>query len=162
MNKYFTKYLLLVILLLPICTYADKVIKIESEQETINPFTLFLIIEGAFAVNSWLASEDPQVYGVIAGLSFPFAVGMHGGFSSNTTDWVALIGTESIAVYNLTIDANKKSQGDIFKTNMIAWHLVMGSVFLSEYLTKDISNDKSISLLPTKDIGAQLVFNYKF
>ena len=87
---------------------------------------------------------------------------MEGGFSSTTTDWVALIAAESIAIYNLSIDADEKSQGEIFKSNMIAWNLFLGSIFISEHLTKDMSDDKSISLLPTKDMGAQLVFNYKF
>ena len=56
MDKVFIKLLLAVIFLLPICTYADKAIEVEPEQDTINPFAMFLILEAGFAVNSWLAS----------------------------------------------------------------------------------------------------------
>jgi anaerobic C4-dicarboxylate transporter len=39
-----------------------------------------------------------------------------------------LIAVESLALYNLSIDTDKILKSEIFKSNMIAWHIFAGVV----------------------------------
>lgn len=154
--------LIIPILFLSLATkaIADNEITIEPTEDKFHPLTMFLLLEGMFAANAWLASENPNAYGAVTALLFPLAAGE--GSSSNTTKWVGFVGAESIALYNLNIDEDKESKSEIFKNNMLAWHLFAGAVGLTGYIMGDYCSKKSLSLIPTPAGGAQLVYNYKF
>lgn len=141
--------------------HAEETIKIEPKQDTMHPVAMFFLVEGMLGINAWMASENPRAYGVVGALLFPLAAGGQGDLTA-TEQWVGLIGAESIAVYNLSIDDEKTSKSEIFKNNMIAWHLFAGALGITSYLVGDTDSNESLSLKPTAYGGAQLVYNYKF
>ncbi len=160
MSKIFYKLLKPLILILSFCAHADESIDIELQNNKMHPITMFLLMEGMLGVNAWLASENPHAYGAVGALLFPVAAGE--GSKSETETWVGIIGAESIAVYNLSIDEDEKSKNEIFKSNMIAWHLFAGVLITTKYIIGDNDGSKSLSINPTRNGGVQLVYNYKF
>ncbi len=126
----------------------------------ISPLNKVLIAEGLFLVNSWMASESPNTYGAIAALLFP--IGAAGGNESATTKWVGFLSAESLAIYNINLDEDKENKSDIFKNNMIGWHIFAGLTGLTGYIMGDFDSDESLSLLPLLSGGAQFVYSNKF
>ncbi len=159
MTNLIQKLLIILLLHTPFFVFAEE-INLEKQSDDIHPMTMFLIVEGMLGVNAWLASEDPQAYGLIGALLFPFAAGE--GNNSDVEKWVGLIGAESIALYNLSIDKDKKTKSEIFKENVIAWHLFAGILLATNYLVGDEKTNETISVEPVAYGGAQLVYNYKF
>jgi hypothetical protein len=118
----------------------------------------YIFAEAMIAVNAGLASLSPKAYGIAGVILFPIATA-NGPTTSNTTRWVGFGAVESLAVYNITINENKKSKGEIFLENIIAWHLVAGIVGLTDILTGDQKKDTTVSLdyVPTKNGGGLLL-----
>lgn len=133
----------------------ENSIKVEKKDEA-NPLSNFLMAEVLLATNAWMAAESPNAYGVLGALVFPIA---GCGDSNKITCGTTLIGFESLAIYNISIDKNKKSKNKIFKENMIAWHIVIGLVTFTEYLTEDKTTELSFKPAPN---GGQLQFTYRF
>lgn len=143
------------LLLLPsICNATD--IDIKTEEKDFNPVVTFVALEALIGVNAWMASEEPQAYGALGAIFFPIAGCEYARGKSCTTN---LIAVESLAVYNLSIDPDKKSKSEIFKDNMLAWHLVMLTIGTTFYL--DEKKSKKINLTPLPD-GGSLSFHYDF
>lgn len=143
------------LLLSSICNATD--IDIKTEEKDFNPIATFAALEALIGVNAWMASEEPQVYGALGALLFPMAgceYTQGQGCVSN------LIAVESLAIYNLSINPDTKSKHEIFKDNMIGWHLVMLTVGTNFYLDKKKS--KKINLTPLPDGGGSLSFHYDF
>lgn len=120
--------------------------------------TLFYIavIEGVVATNAWLASDSPQTYGVAAALLFPLGAI---NAANDRQFWTSILMAESIAFYNLSLDEDELSDDDVFRNNMIAWHLIMAGLVVTEW----IATDKAPSLLmqPLSD-GAKLTYEFRF
>ena len=132
---------------------------LETRDNKLHPATAFFLAEGMFAVNAYMASKKPRTYGTVAALLFPMAID---GKSNTTTKWVGLIAAESIALYNIRVDEDKKSEKDIFRENMVAWHLFAGAVGLSNLLFDDEESNESLTFSPTPDNGYELVYRYRF
>ncbi|WP_157726666.1 hypothetical protein [Thalassotalea crassostreae] len=147
-----TRYLFLVLLFFSTNIIAEENPDVKPQETEITPL-MIIGVEALFAVNSWMASEDPHTYGGAAALLFPIA-GCNELYCSN------LIAAESLALYNLSIDDDKTSKSEIFKNNMIAWHIFAGVVGLSEYLIED--KDIKLSFQPISTGGGKIVFDYKF
>lgn len=128
-----------------------------NAEEKLGPVSKAFVIEGLFIANSWLASEDPNTYGGIAALLFPLAAGE--GEGSTTTKWVGFLSAETIALYNLDIDEDKKSKSEIFKENLIAWHVFAALVGFTGFIMGDFDSDVSLSMAPIG--GDKFVFLYK-
>ena len=133
--------------------------QLKKKRKKPSVLTSFMLIEGLFVVNSWMASIDPNGYGGLLMLLAP--LGMN---DTKMENWIGLGYTEAFGYYNTTIDVEKKSKSTIFKENMIAWHLFTGLSFLTDYLMKDKSSSQknSVYLIPTYDNGTKIVYNYKF
>ena len=121
------------------------------------------LAEGAFAVNSYMASRSPHGYGAIGLLLFPLAaMGSHG---SDATRWTTLASAEALAIYNLSINENKTSRSEIFKNNMVGWHAFLLVVGTTAYIAGDFkrSSSYSLSISPSPSQGApMLVFSRNF
>jgi hypothetical protein len=124
--------------------------------------TMLLIGEALFALNAGMAALSPKAYGIVGAIVFPIGAA-NGSATSETTRWVGLAAAESIAVYNLTINENRKSKGEIFVENMIAWHIFTGIVFLTNSLTSDLkkSTNASLDYVPVKN-GGGLMLSKRF
>jgi hypothetical protein len=125
-----------------------------QEQKKIepNPFYMFHSAEALFAVNAWMASEDPNAYGAIGALVFPIA-------GCNVKYCLDLAAFETVAIYNLSIDPDEMSKSEIFKNNIIAWHLAAGFTMLSAHIFED--KGYKLNFIPTFD-GGGIQFKYNF
>jgi hypothetical protein len=130
------------------------------ENDEISLVNKILIVEGLFLLNSWMASQSPNTYGGFAALLFPLGAGEGNG--SATTKWVGFIGAESIAIYNLKLDEDKVSKNDVFKNNIIGWHIFAGVTGLTGYIMGDFKSHESLRLLPSPNGGGQLVYSHKY
>jgi len=98
-------------------------------------FLLVLMIEGGIALNSYLASLNPDVYGGFEiAMAFPAAALCEGCEKPEAvTAGIALAG---LGAYNLTLDEDQLSSGDIFKKNFVGWHVVAAAIGLSALATE--------------------------
>ena len=147
-------------LIFPLSLHAETTFEFKESPNELSTFTTILIGEGLFLANAWLASKDPHVYGGVLALLAPLAA--FEGNSSETTQWVGLIAAESIAAYNIGIDKNKESKSDIFKKNLIAWHVFAATVGITGYIMGDFDSEQSLSLKPNFNGGANLVYSKRF
>ena len=149
-------YLLLLIALLPnlVCASESK-----GEKDNWEWPRAVLVGEGLIALNAWMASEAPAVYGGLGVLLFPFAGGEHS--SSELTYWTGLVAAESLAIYNISIDGDGKSKSEIFKDNMVGWHLFVLAVGVSSYIDSKLDKNENIIIEPEKD-GMTLTYEYAF
>jgi len=161
MCKPIKKLILTILLIFPLTLSAESIFNSEENSEKFSTFETILLAEGSFLANAWLASEDPHAYGVVLALLAPLAAAGEGN-SSETTKWVGLIAAESIAIYNIGIDTNKKSKSDIFKKNFIAWHLFAATIGVTGYIMGDFDSEQSLSLKPNFNGGANLVYSKRF
>ncbi len=117
------------------------------------------LIEGSTLLLSWAASAEPDITGGILVLTAPISVGMSssGKMGADITNLVAI---ESLAIYNLTLDRNKKSKSDIFIENMIGWHIVYATFAISEYIFDD--PNESLSIRSISSEGIEVAYNYSF
>ena len=156
LNGKFRLWLLLSLLLAPLMASAA-----ENDEDGVNPLLVVGVFEGLVAANAWLASQDPMAYGVAGALLFPIGAAEA---ESDTMFWVSLTAAESLAIYNMSIDTDRHSKSDIFRDNMIAWHVFVGVVGLTSWLTEDSEpEDKlALSFRPEQTGGGQLVLTYRF
>ena len=128
--------------------------EVQTEKKyPLHPAWEVLIVEGLIVANSWMASQAPGAYGAGAALLFP----LNGCNYSYCAD---LIAAESIALYNLTLDENETSKGEIFKNNMIAWHVFAATGLLFNYFIDD--SDAKLGFQPIETGGGKLVINYRY
>jgi hypothetical protein len=123
-----------------------------TEKKDSHPIWGLLIMEGFLVTNAWMASEDPSGYGGFLALVAPI--------SGCEFYCSGLIAAESIAIYNMSIDENKNSKSEIFKNNMIAWHVFAAVGGVASYFIDD--EDIKLSFKPSMNSGGNLVFNYRF
>lgn len=123
-------------------------------------FTLAMVTEGVFIVASAAASRQPHAFGIAAALMFPAAA--LGSDISTTTKTVTLIGAESLAFYNLTVDKNNRTRPEIFRKNMIGWHALALVVGVTGYIMGDFGSNKSVAVVPVDNHGAKIMYSYNF
>ena len=121
---------------------------------------LAFVAEGVFIAASAVASREPHAFGVAAALMFPAAV--LGSNISTTTSTIAMIGSESLAFYNITVDRNNRTRQDIFKRNMIGWHALALAVGVTGYIMGDYGSNKSVAVVPVDNHGAKIMYSYNF
>lgn len=117
---------------------------------------LVVAVEGAIAVNAYLASMNPKVYAGVAGVIYPIMI------QPSTQDaWLVVGALETVPVYNLTIDPDKKSPSQIFKANEIAWHAAVGLLLTTGYVTKITKEKMSLGYMPEPH-GGKLILSLRF
>ena len=139
------------LLLIPVDSFAA------GKLSTTEKIVLF---ESAIAANSLLAAADPHLYGAIGSLALPAS--FISDRYSTTTNVVTLVGTESIAFYNLNIDEKSRTKSEVFRKNMIGWHMFAAIAGLTGYLMGDITSIDSIVMSPTPGNGIKIAYNLKF
>lgn len=154
MKKVFCSMMAVVVFLAPLLA---KAAEDDSQPSTLS---LALVTEGVFIVASGAASRKPHQFGAIAALIFPAAA--LGSETSNTTNMVTLIGAETLALYNLTVDTNDRTRTEIFQKNMIGWHALALAVGVTGYIMGDFGSNKSVAVVPAKDNGAKIMYSYNF
>lgn len=138
-------------------TYAEG-----ETKNNLHPLLAFGVLESLFAVNAWMASKNPQVYGGIALLLFP--VTMY-ETKNKTINWVRLAAAESLNLYNISLSKEKNTRNEIFKKNMIGWHLLTGALIITDLLNKDENEVKdkkvSVAFVPNRH-AANFRLSYRF
>lgn len=144
-------------MLFGISAYAEE----SPKKETNATGTARFVVVGELllVVNASLAAADPHIYGGALALLSP--LGMR-----NTTEaasYVHLAAMESLAIYNLKIDPEKKSKGEIFRENMIGWHVSAAVSFAAYYFLSDSrkESERSVALAPSGD-GWKLLYSKAF
>ena len=121
----------------------------------------FLVVEGIVGLNAYLASRDPRAYGIAGALLFPIAAA--GGKASETTRWVGVASIEALALYNINLDKNKMSSGEIFRNNFIGWHAVAGIMAITGYFAGDLDRDKKVALnYLAEPRGGRFMLSYRY
>ena len=77
-------------------------------------------------------------------------------------NWVALFASEAIAIHHLQIDEEETSKSEIFKENLIAWHLFAEVLWLSDYWLGDASMPETLTFSPTSDNGLRIQYQHRF
>ncbi len=160
MGKTATILLLIAGLIPSVAAHAESKHDSYNRPEELSTFNKILFVESTFLFNAWLASENPNTYGEVLAVLAPLAT--INANTSETTRWAGLIAGESIAAYNIGLDANKESRDDIFKNNVIAWHLFAATVGISGYISGDFDSDHSLRLSPGLDGRTHLVYRMSF
>lgn len=115
------------------------------------------ILEGMILFNSALISYDPEAFGGILTLFSPLAASEH---SQNETQILTVAGTASIGLWNaLELKDSKYSKGDVFKSNFIAFNLLILSTHLSDLVFED--NSESVAVQNMND-GFLISFQSRF
>ncbi|MFO6418610.1 hypothetical protein ACLBKS_00230 [Hylemonella sp. W303a] len=121
--------------------------------------TRFVVMgEVLIGVHAYFASLNPHVFGGVSALLSPL------GMTGSTRDsYLTLAAMESMAIYNMTIDPEKKSKGEIFKENMIGYNLAFAAVFSVSYLLRVSPSEKEsfVAFAPAGD-GWKLLYRQTF
>ena len=129
---------------------------IAQGKET-SAMSTFLFQEGAFVLSSYLASEYPQETGALITVLSPLGASPS---ATETTNYVAVGGMMTIGLYNaIELKDDSYSKSDVFKRNMIGWHVFATSLWLSEKIT---GQRKTITFLAPLNDGAVLTVNHRF
>ena len=131
--------------------------KLENLEKP-NYFSQFLIVESLIGINAWMASESPDVYGGVSALLFPLAGGENVG---EFTYWSSLTTAESIAIYNIALDEDHYSKREIFKNNLLAWHLFAGVLLVNGYVDSKWFTEETVAFIPESG-GGRIAFNFSF
>jgi hypothetical protein len=153
------KKITVAVMLLLFSVYAFS--EVEKDKKDINPLVAVGIAEGVFVISAWMASKNPQAYGGLLALGAPF--GGHSGEQNETTMWLTLAAVEAMAIYNISLDKDEYSESEIFKKNMIGWHIVLGVVGLTAWLSDDGEKEDKVSMsFAPLHGGGQFRLAYRF
>lgn len=153
-GEYMRKYLILFLFIFSMPSWAE-----ESPQDKKEPNYLagFLLVEGLFALNSYMASESPEGYGALLTLLSPLGVSSN---VSDTTNYVGIGGAMTLGLYNaVELKDESYSKSEIFKKNMVGWHLFTASIWLSEKFTGD---KETVAYIAPLNDGTVLAINHRF
>jgi hypothetical protein len=124
-----------------------------------------LFAEGLVGANAWLASKSPRGWGgVEAGLVPVLTIASAVDPKASPAEpWLILIGGGAVAAYNLTVDTDKTSASQIFKTNFVALNVLLGAGVAITQFSGSPRQDRRVSVayLPGPHSG-NLVFSYRF
>lgn len=130
-----------------------------------NPALTFLLAEGLIGANAFLASKSPRGMGGFQAVLVPFlAISSSGNPKAGPAEpWLILIGGGALAAYNLTVDASKTSEGQIFKTNFVGLNALVGVALAINHFTGRPGENKKVSVayVPGSH-GGNLVLSYRF
>ena len=134
------------------CTsFAENVDANKKKQQS------FLSIESIIIMSSLIASQYPEEYGVGTTLISPFVLA---GDEHDSIRYTGFGGMASIGLYNaLELKKDKYSKSEVFKRNMIIFHVVFGSLHLLEKKYGEFSS--SLSLSPVSD-GLTIGYHHEF
>jgi len=117
----------------------------------------FFEVEALISINSLIAANYPEAFGVLFTLISPVAVATE---RDKTIVFTAIGGASSIGLYNaLELKKDQYSKSDIFKRNMILLNAWYGTLYLLDLNRK--SSPNSFNLSPAND-GLVLGFSHEF
>jgi hypothetical protein len=137
---------------------------VESVDKGIHPALVFVMLEGAIAFNAGLAVASPEGMGVFMMATAPLTPAFGTGNSSTATMITAGACYFGIGLYNATVPKREDlSNAEIFRNNVIGWHLLAAATALSDYLfpKNDGAQGLSVIALPAPG-GAIALLSYNF
>ena len=151
----------IILYLLQNVSFADNIITEEvseiEKEDTTHAKTLVLG-ELLLIVNAAMASYEPSLFGGLMLFLAPYGAATAKD-TTTQTKWTLFVAGEGIAAYNIYAGENHFSQAEIFRDNIIAWHLYILSSYISEEIFSD--DNKFFGILPHED-GAKIFVSYKF
>lgn len=124
---------------------------------------MFAGLEGIAIAHSWLLTKSPSGYGTVSGLFYPL-VGIESGVDAAYITSVAA--AEGMNIYNWKMGEKDISERDVFKRNIIGWHLVFGVTVASNMLFAKSRKSQKIKSqafsFVTSEYGGELRFEMKF
>lgn len=130
----------------------------EEEEFELHPALGFVLLEGLVAINSAMASEEPEAFGVALALLSPLGASNN---VSETTNWAGIGSAFSLGLYNAIELSNEKySKHDIFIRNVYGWHAFALVTGVTEYLTGEKIASDNVAVIPKHD-GLLVSFNYE-
>lgn len=148
------RLLIFIVFIFSMPSWSEELPKDEKEPDYI---TGFFFAEGLLILNSYMASESPEGYGTLLTLLSPFGASSN---ASDTTNYVSIGGALSLGLYNAFELRNENySRTEVFKRNMIGWHVFAASLLISKKLT---DNKETIAYIAPLNDGAVLAINYNF
>jgi len=141
---------------------ATRSTKRDFPQGPLDYVFVVLMVEGGIALNAYLASLDPDIYGGLAVALSPAAPFMCEGCEKPEAI-VGGIALGGLGAYNLSLDENRLSSGDIFKRNVVAWHAVGAAIGLT-VLANRHRGEKAAGTLRVSPLpgGIQVRYDYRF
>lgn len=154
------------ILFIPLCSLAEDKYEYEEIEYKVNkeshPVAQFLLFEGLIAGLSWVGAEYNDSYAKVFVITHPWAMAEAFSDRNDTLLYTSMIIGEAMALYTTSLDDEKYGQSERFKKNMIAWHVAIGIIISTEWLT--VENDEetvAMSVAPLIDGGAlNISFRY--
>lgn len=131
--------------------------------KTMSDTDIVLLAEGLAAVNSGIASADPQGYAGLCVLFSPLAIAESHGRAS---DWVMLGGFGGIAAYDASAYGKDYSRKQVFADNFVAWNLLYGAALITEHFDGDKARTDvqhlSINVTPGPQRGLRVAYRWTF
>ncbi|MBE3651492.1 hypothetical protein BOO92_14660 [Vibrio navarrensis] len=121
-----------------------------------NEVVPMLLIESVAAAYSYWASKDPATAGTFLGLSGLFLLDME----NRKVGAVGALTLGALGLYNINIDEDEKSEGEIFRDNMIGVNLIFLSMATTELLFPRLQGD--ISIYPQGKDTWFINYQYRF
>lgn len=121
------------------------------------------IAEGLFVGTSALAAQNPDGYGAVMGL-LVVPLGMaNGNYDSEILRWVSFGAGESLALYNfIGVEKSEMSKNEMFQKNMMAWHVYVGIVGLTYFITRKSKSSNAAWDFQMREQGPMLTLRYRF
>lgn len=139
------------------CLYANNGDSYNHEKAKLGIVEEIAILEGMILFNSALISYDPEAFGGVLTLFSPLAASEH---SQSETQILTVAGTASIGLWNaLELKDSKYSKADVFKSNFVAFNLLILSAHISDLIFEE--NSKSLALQNMND-GFLISFQSRF
>ncbi len=114
-----------------------------------------LVGESLLIGASWLTSSAPNEFGIVAAVLIPYAVR-----GNEPYHWTMLISAEALAFYNIQLDEDEKSRREVFRDNLIGWHLAIGATAAVAYFTGALGED--VEVRPAGGDGLSLNYSVSF
>jgi len=108
-------------------------------------------LEGIAITHSWLLSRSPYAYGALSGAAYT-AFGVES--EKGPAYWLSLGAAEGMNLYTMIMEKNDIPQDEIFKRNIIGWHVVFGITVASNII---LGKDKKVQLVKSnqpKTVGS--------
>lgn len=166
--KQFLLVIILSILTTSFGVFADEGAKNQENASSPSPLAKFAIFEGILAGLSWIGTTD---YSGIFVITNPWAMAEALHDKNDTLFYTGMVSAEAMALYSVSLDDDKYTRGELFKKNMIAWHILFGVIGVTDWLTggdgftvylgQNETEAVSSTFVPLID-GGELSVNFRF
>jgi len=131
----------------------------QEDEAKVNPVLQIAFLEGLVILNSAMASQNPEAFGVLLTLISPLSASSE---SNQAANMITLGSMATLGLYNASeLRGSEYSKNDVFQKNVLGWHALALTIGITSYFIDDVIDTNKI-LISQKDDGMVLSFGYDF